>query len=141
MNMLRNVTMLCIAMAFFACKKSRQPQPQPNNQDMEGTWAGRYGYSYGNDEGDTTFSGYFGHFRMEFYQNGTLIVHDVGSQTMTARGTYVRNGKDLYARYKYDIGTDNIFSFKARLERPDSLAGKWMIGYDGPTGGEFFVSK
>ncbi len=103
---------------------------------------GRYGYSYGNQEGDTTFAGWFGHFRMEFYQNGTLIVNDEGpTVTMVARGTYIRDGKKLYARYKYDLGTDNEFSFKAVLERPDSLAGKWMVGYDGPTGGQFFVKK
>lgn len=137
--MLRHLIWLCALTAFLACKKSRQPDPEA--QGLEGMWTGRYGYSHGNAEGDTTFSGYFGHFRMEFYRNGTLIVHDVGAQTMTARGQYVRRGQHLYARYKYDQGTDNMFSFKAVLERPDSLAGKWMVGYDGPTGGEFFVRK
>ncbi|WP_341835830.1 hypothetical protein WJU16_23680 [Chitinophaga pollutisoli] len=140
--MLRTILLLCAAIAFFACKKSRQPQPQQPSDVLQGTWTGRYGYSYGNELGDTVFAGYLGHFKMEFFQNGKLIVHDLGaSQSMKANGTYIRNGKKLYARYKYEQGTDNLFSFHATFEKDDSLAGKWFIGYDGPTGGEFFVKR
>ncbi len=141
MFMLRNIFALCLVMAFFACKKSRQPQPQHPQQYLQGTWTGRYGYSYGNDEGDTTFGGYFGYFEMDFARNGDLVVRDIGNgQTMTAKGQYELKDKKLYARYKYIQGNSE-FSFRANLERPDSLGGKWLVGYDGPTGGEFYLKK
>lgn len=138
--MLRNISMLCLAIAFFACKKSRQPQPLPPEY-LQGTWEGRYGYSYDNGDGDTTFSGYFGYFEMDFARNGDLVVRDIGNnQTLIGQGRYELKGKQLYGRYKYTYGS-NEFSFLATVERSDSLGGKWMIGYDGPTGGQFFLEK
>ena len=139
---MRTIVCLLAALCFAACKKDPRPAPPPATQPLSGVWAGKYGTRAVNAPGDTVFVTPMHKFTMIFHPNGTMVVYD-GDEgaALVANGVYsLQNGK-FYGQYSYFRGGSGEFSLHAVLEKPDSLAGTWHIGYGGQTGGRFYLGK
>lgn len=124
---------LCLA----SCKKDDKPRVK-----LSGTWKGMYGHRQINAPGDTVLHIPTFAYTMIFNENGTMVVYD-GEEgaTLMAKGVYSLKNRRLYGQYSYVRGGGGEYSVNAVLEKPDSMAGTWHIGYGGQTGGKFYLKK
>jgi hypothetical protein len=130
MKTIYSLSVLILAIALFAWKKS-SPAPQPEKIiTLSGAWTGKY-----NSTQDSTYKT----FVIVLKEKGKMEVFegDINSGDK-AKGTFMINGSTLYGNFQF-VQDGPVTNIEATLNAAnDIMSGAWYCGNDG---GAFVANK